>query len=135
MTHRILTAGRATDTAVGLTTLVLSAGTLVCCALPLLMVSLGLGASVAALTSAAPWLVALSAYKGWTFALAGLALVLATFLRFRPGRTCPSDPHLAALCGRADRWNNVVLAVAGSFWVIGFAVAFLWLPVRRWLGV
>ena len=125
---------RTTETAVGLGTLLLSAGTLVCCALPILLVSLGLGASVAALTSAAPWLVALSAYKGWMFALSALALASAAFLLYRPGRTCPADPQLAARCARADRLNRVVLAVAAALWVIGFAAAFLWLPARRWLG-
>ena len=135
MADDALVTRRTTETAVGLGTLLLSAGTLVCCALPILLVSLGLGASVAALTSAAPWLVALSAYKSWMFALSGLALASGAFLLYRPGRTCPADPQLAALCARADRWNRAVLAVAAALWVIGFATAFLWLPARRWLGV
>lgn len=132
---KVVTSGRAAETAVGLGTLLLSAGTLVCCALPLLLVSLGLGASVAALTSAAPWLVALSAHKGWVFAISGLAIAGGAFLLYRPGRACPTDPHLAALCARADRWNRIALSIAASIWVIGFAVAYLWLPVRRWIGI
>jgi len=135
MTDDALTSTRAAETTVGLGTLLLSAGTLVCCALPLLLVSLGLGASVAALTSAAPWLVGLSAHKAWVFTVSGLAIVGAAFLLYRPGRTCPTDPHLTALCARADRWNRSALAAAAAIWVIGFAVAYLWLPVRRWLGV
>lgn len=129
------TSRRAADTAVGLGTLLLSAGTLVCCALPLLLVSVGLGASVAALTSAAPWLVALSAHKGWVFTVSGLALAVGAFLIHRPGRTCPTDPLLAAVCARTDRWNRIALAIAAAIWFIGFTVAYLWLPVRGWLGV
>lgn len=125
--------GRTAQTAVGLGTLLLSTGTLVCCALPILLVSLGLGASVAALTSAAPWLVALSAHKEWIFAGSGFALAGAAFLLYRPGRVCPTEPRLAALCARADRWNRAVLAVSAVIWLIGFAAAFLWLPVRHWL--
>jgi len=133
MAIKTLRTPRAAETALGWGTLLLSAGTLVCCALPLLLVSVGLGASVAALTSAAPWLVMLSSYKEWMFALSGLALASAAVVLFRPGRVCPADAHLAALCARADRWNRTVLAVATVIWVIGLAAAFLYLPVRRWL--
>lgn len=135
MTDDALASRRTTETAVGLGTLLLSTGTLVCCALPILLVSVGLGASVAALTSAVPWLVALSAHKGWIFAGSGVALVGAAFLLYRRGRACPTDPYLAALCARADRWNRAVLMISVTMWVIGFTTAFLWLPVRRWLGV
>lgn len=135
MTNEAPVSRRTTETAVGLGTLLLSAGTLVCCALPILLVSLGLGVSVAALTSAAPWLVVLSAHKGWVFTVSSIALVGAAVLLYRPGRACPTDPYLAALCARADRWNRAVLMISATVWVVGFTTAFLWLPVRRWLGV
>lgn len=133
MKDEALTSRRTAETAVGLGTLLLSAGTLVCCALPILLVSLGLGASVAALTSAAPWLVALSAHKGWIFTISGLAIAGGVLLLYRPGRACPTDPRLAVLCARADRWNRIALASAAAIWLIGFAAAYLWLPVRGWL--
>ena len=53
-----------------------SAGTLLCCALPSLLVLFGLGATVASVLSAAPWLVTLSRHKGWTFAVAGAMIGL-----------------------------------------------------------
>ncbi|MGH8131265.1 MAG: hypothetical protein ACRES3_10475 [Steroidobacteraceae bacterium] len=125
---------RAAETAFGLGTLLLSTGTLVCCALPILLVSVGLGASVAALTSAAPWLVALSSHKAWMFAGSGIALAGAAYLLYRPGRACPADTRMAALCTRADRWNRAVLAVSMGIWVVGFTAAYLLLPLQRWLG-
>lgn len=64
--------GRWTEASAGIATLVLASGTLVCCALPILLVTLGMGASVAALVSAAPWLVTLSHYKGWMFAISAV---------------------------------------------------------------
>ena len=45
-----------------------------CCALPSLLVLLGLGATVASVLSAAPWLVALSHHKTWVFGVAGALL-------------------------------------------------------------
>lgn len=129
------TTRRAAETAVGFGTLVLSAGTLVCCALPILLVSVGLGASVAALTSAAPWLVGLSAHKVWVFAVSGVAIAAGAFVLYRSGRRCPADPELAALCARADRWNRAVLKIAATVWIVGFAAAYLWLPLQRWLAI
>lgn len=57
-------------------TLFASAGTLVCCALPIILVTLGLGATVAALTSSFPILIKLSQHKEWVFAFSGAMLML-----------------------------------------------------------
>src|SRR3954447_20288032 len=51
-----------------------SFGTLLCCALPSLLVLLGLGATVASFLSAVPWLVAMSRHKSWVFAISGLLI-------------------------------------------------------------
>ena len=51
--------------------LVTSAGTLVCCALPALLVTLGAGATLAGIVGTAPWLIALSKYKILTFGISG----------------------------------------------------------------
>src|SRR5947199_6824491 len=51
-----------------------SLGTLLCCALPSLLVLFGLGATVASALSAAPWLVALSRHKNVTFLAAGVLI-------------------------------------------------------------
>lgn len=128
-------AQRKAETAVGVGALLLSSGSLICCALPLLLVSMGLGASVAALTSAAPWLVTLSVHKAWVFAISGIAIAGAAFALYRPGRACPTDPQLAVLCTRTDRWNRIALTIAVAIWLFGLSAAYLWLPVRRWLDV
>src|SRR3954447_10557315 len=51
-----------------------SVGTLLCCALPSLLVLLGLGATVASFLSAMPWLVTLSRHKAWTFTISGTTI-------------------------------------------------------------
>ena len=55
--------------------LVAAFGTLVCCALPSLLVLLGFGSTVAAAVSATPWLVVLSQNKEWVFLLSGLLIM------------------------------------------------------------
>lgn len=128
-------AGRWTEASAGVGALLLASGTLLCCALPILLVTLGMGATVAAWVSAAPWLVTLSHYKGWMLALSGAGLLAAGFLLYRPGRTCPTDARLARLCAVADRWNRRVLGLASVLWVIGAFAAYLLLPLRQWLGL
>ena len=116
-------------------TLFTSTGTLVCCALPILLVSLGLGATVAALTSNFPFLITLSEHKTWVFALSGGLLLLAGWLLYRPGRVCPADQALNDVCRRARNWNLLIYGSSAVIWSIGFFAAYLALPLRIWLGV
>src|SRR3954453_5618727 len=51
-----------------------SVGTLLCCALPSLLVLFGLGATVASVLSELTWLVSLSHHKIWVFAIAGVLI-------------------------------------------------------------
>jgi hypothetical protein len=119
------------ETALTLGTLFLSTGTLLCCALPILLVSLGLGAAVAGMISAAPWLVTLSQHKAWMFAGTGMLLAAGGWFIYRSGRACPTDPDLAHACAMADRWNRRVWRFALSIWLIGTFMAYLWLPLRQ----
>ncbi len=116
-------------------TLLASTGTLLCCALPILLVSLGFGAVVASLTSSLPVLVTLAAYESWMFSVSALLLgVTAWVLWIRP-QQCPSDPELAERCAQAGVWNRRVFWMATVVWVVGFTAAFLLLPIRKLIGV
>ena len=46
-----------------------------CCALPIVLVALGLGSAVASMVAVMPWLTTLSQYKVVTFSLTAAALV------------------------------------------------------------
>ncbi len=116
-------------------TLFVTTGTLVCCALPILLVTLGLGATVAALTSALPFLITLSQHKAWVFALSGLMLGLSGWLLYRSGRSCPSDPQLGELCNKTHIWNRRIYWSSVIIWGIGFVAAYLALPLRIWLDI
>jgi hypothetical protein len=102
-----------------------SSATLICCALPALLVSLGMGAAVAGLISAAPQITALSAYKGYVFAGSGLVILAAGFLQWQARNApCPADPRAAAACMRLRLISRVVMAIAAAAWAIGFFFAF-----------
>jgi len=109
-----------------------SSGTLICCALPIILVTLGAGATVAALTNELPWLMTLSANKGWVFLGSGLLLGLAAWLEWRPGRSCPVDADLGTACRSSRVWNRRILIASMSLWLIGFFFAFLLFPLVLW---
>lgn len=119
------------ETVVSVGTLFLSTGTLLCCALPILLVSLGMGAVVASVVGSAPWLVELSRHKIWLFATTGVLLLIDGWLIYRSGRQCPTDPVLAKACATADRWNRRFWWVALSVWSAGTFMAYAWLPVMQ----
>ena len=114
--------------------LFVSASTLLCCALPILLVGLGMGAAMASLASNAPWLITISMYKSWTFTITGALLLLAAWALFRKGRYCPSDPELAKKCEIAFRWNRWLFYCSVSIWIIGLTTSYLLLPILEKLS-
>lgn len=107
-----------------------SLGTLVCCALPSLLVLVGLGATVAAFLSAVPWLVTLSHHKTWVFALSGLLIasnfaylyIIAPRLQAKDGN-CSVDAPQA--CQAASRLSRAMLWISTTIYVIGFFTAYV----------
>jgi hypothetical protein len=116
-------------------TLFTTTGTLICCALPILLVSFGLGATVVAMTSAFPFLITLTKYKIWVFGFSGLMLLLSGWLMFRPGRACPTDETLGQACNTAFKWNRRIYWTSVVIWLFGFSAAYLLLPLRIWLDL
>ena len=110
-----------------------STTTLVCCALPIILVTVGLGAVSAALFSNFPFLADLARQKIWFFSGSFMLLAFAAWALYRPGRTCPTDPVLAQKCTAAGRWNKRLVWGSASIWVLGFAAAYLALPVLEWI--
>jgi hypothetical protein len=115
----------------GFLALFTSLGTLLCCALPSLFVLLGLGATVASVLSAAPWLISLSHHKGWAFAISGMLIAGNFFYVYRlaprlcgaVGEACPADG--AAACITASRVSRTALWISAATWVTGFFTAFV----------
>lgn len=123
----------------GYLSLFASLGTLLCCALPSLLVLIGLGATVASVLSEVPWLVSLSKNKDWVFAISGL-LIGMNFLyvyRLAPklrskGAACPPDAPDA--CETAGLANRAVLWVSASIYCAGFFGAYLLGPLLMRFG-
>jgi len=110
-----------------------STGTLVCCALPILFVSLGLGTTVAAITSSLPILITLSQYKLWIFIISGSLLIVSAWAIKRNKGQCPADSELGRLCQQAQILNRRIWLFAVIIWSLGFIAAYLALPIQQWL--
>jgi hypothetical protein len=103
-----------------------SFGTLLCCALPALLVSIGAGAVVASLVSAIPQLVWISEHKIALFIFAGVMLGLSGISAYLHRRApCPVDPIAAKSCLRMRRVSLGVFCCSLTLYLIGFYFAFL----------
>src|SRR5687768_4651423 len=86
-----------------------SSGTLICCALPALLVAMGAGAALSTLVSAVPGLVWVSEYKEAVFVAAGLMLAFSGALQWRNrSAPCPLDPALRQACMRMRQTSTRV---------------------------
>lgn len=107
-----------------------SGGTLICCALPALLVGIGAGAAMSSLVTNVPQLVWFSEHKVEVFLFAALILLLSGGLQWRARRLpCPADPALAAACmaTRKVSWRvylfSVLIFLIGGFFA--FVAPFL----------
>ena len=99
-----------------------SVSTLICCALPALLVSVGMGAVMAGLIEAVPGITWMGANKSIVFTVAGVILAASGAWQWH-ARTlpCPVDPVKARACTRLRRigwglwWVSVAAFVIGGF--------------------
>jgi len=103
-----------------------SSGTLLCCALPAMLVTLGAGAALSSVIAVFPQIVWLSEHKETIFALAAAMLALAGFMQWR-ARTlpCPIDPALAAACTRTRTISLRMYLISLIIFLIGGYFAFI----------
>jgi hypothetical protein len=107
-------------------TILSSFSTLACCALPAALVSIGAGAALASVVTAAPQLVWLSEHKIPLFAFAGFMLALSGVSAYRNRNApCPADPAQAKSCMRLRRWSGRIFSFSAVLYVISFFFAFL----------
>ncbi|WP_374080007.1 hypothetical protein [Bdellovibrio bacteriovorus] len=107
-------------------TLFSSTGTLICCALPALLVSLGMGAVLAGLAGNVPGLIWVSENKLTVFVFAGMMLSLNGFLLWRNRNApCPIDPQLRDACISGRKFSARVYILSVLVFLTGFFFAFI----------
>ena len=109
-----------------LASLVAASGTLVCCAIPALLVALGAGAALSSLISVFPQLVWLSENKGLVFGVATAAMVLAGIVQWKNRNApCPTDPHLRDACLRTRKFSARIFMTSVACLALGAWFAFV----------
>ena len=107
-----------------------SGGTLICCALPALLVGLGAGAVMVSLVSSVPQIVWFSEHKLGVFIFAGIMLSISGFLQWKArSLPCPSDKALAELCNKTRVNSLRIYTFSVCVFLIGGFMAF----VAPWL--
>ena len=96
-----------------------------CCALPILLVTLGMGSAVASLVSALPWLATLSEYKAFTFSATALILAYC-FLRLRQVDYCELADQ------RRLKWQRALLLTSTGIFLVSVFAAYALLPLTLW---
>ncbi len=107
-------------------TLFTSMSTLICCALPALLVSLGLGAVMAGLASNVPGLIWVSENKTAVFVFAGVMLATNGMLLWKNRNApCPVDPILRQACLTGRRNSKTIYIISLAIFATGFFFAYL----------
>lgn len=99
-----------------------SLSTLICCALPALLVSIGMGAVMAGLIETVPGITWMGANKTVVFSVAGLVIAASGAWQWRArSLPCPADPAKAKACARLRLiswtlwWISVAALSVGAF--------------------
>ena len=114
------------ETAAPTIALLTSLSTLICCTLPAVMITLGMGAALSSLTSNVPQLIWLSERKALVFGGSLILLCLAWWVRYLTrNMPCPADPAQAEICTRLRAIGGWVLYIGFAVWAIGAFSAFI----------
>lgn len=103
-----------------------SFSTIMCCALPSLLVTLGLGASLAGFVGVFPQVVWLSEHKLYVFAISGLLISFSLLMTYwNRNAPCPIDEKQRTACLLARKWALRLGVISAVLWSIGFLFAFM----------
>lgn len=106
--------------------LLTSSGTLVCCALPALLVAVGAGAALSTLVANVPQLVWFSEHKAGVFGAAAVMLTISGLLQWRSRRLpCPTDPVLARTCAHLRKRSLWIYGISVGLFATGGFFAFM----------
>ncbi|MCI5072574.1 hypothetical protein MRY82_06515 [bacterium] len=106
-----------------------STATLLCCALPFLLVSIGAGAVLAGLVSNVPQIVWVSENKNLVFIIGGILLLLSWAMNiYRENISCPVDKKQA--CSDSKIFSHRVFKISVFIYCIGVFFGYI-LPLMK----
>ena len=99
--------------------------TLICCALPALLITIGMGASLATLIGFVPLITKVSDYKFIIFGVSAIIIIFGFFVQWNSRNySCPSDPVKAYYCKILRKSSWIILFLSLAIFVVGMFYAF-----------
>ncbi len=103
-----------------------SLSTLFCCALPVLLVSIGMGATFASLTSSFPQIIWLTEKKDLLFLITAILLFASYLLMKRSEKlACPIDKEQAEVCQSSKKGTTAIFWITVTIYIIGFSFSYI----------
>ena len=103
-----------------------STSTLLCCALPVTLVSLGLGSSFASLTASFPQIIWLTSHKDIIFVLTALMLATSYIaMKYSANQACPIDTDQREACTSSKRVSNKLFWFTVALYIIGLTFSYI----------
>lgn len=103
-----------------------SLSTLFCCALPVTLVSIGMGATIASLTASFPQIIWLTERKESLFIITGILLIL-SFIMMNNSKSlsCPIDVNQRKACQTSNSFSKKVYWGTVVIYIIGLSFSYI----------
>lgn len=103
-----------------------SMSTLLCCALPVTLVSLGLGASFASLTSSFPQIIWLTSHKDIIFVFTAIMLITSyLMMKYSKKQACPIDIDQREACTSSKEVSNKIFWFTVVIYLVGLIFSYV----------
>tara|TARA_X000000368_G_C22889568_1_gene648977 strand:+ start:117 stop:560 length:444 start_codon:yes stop_codon:yes gene_type:complete len=103
-----------------------SSGTIICCALPSLLVAVGAGASLSSFLGAFPEIILISQYKEYVFLFAFISIIFAGIVQWKARNLpCPTNQKLAEHCKRSRKLSFYIYLLSVMLLSTGFVFTFI----------
>lgn len=106
-----------------------SSGTILCCALPALLVAIGAGASLSSFLGVFPQIIWISQFKEYIFIFAFALIIVAGVFQWNARKLpCPINKEIAYQCLRARKISMRIYIFSVTLLSVGFIFTFI-LPI------
>ena len=107
-------------------TLFSSTSTLLCCALPALLITIGAGGVMASIYANVPGYTTFVGNKNLLFIIAAVLLIInGLFLWFNRNAPCPLDAKKAKTCMQTRKMSRTIYFISIGIYCVGFFFSFL----------
>ena len=105
--------------------LISASSTLVCCFLPVLLVTLGAGGVMASLYALVPEIIWISQNKNTIFPIVAFILFLNGYILWKKRRIpCPNDSRKAEICSQYRKFSLILYFISLIIFAVGFFFAY-----------